>query len=221
MPALSHPWDVTPKSAIEIQERLREYVISEDSFGEVALVAGLDASYKRAAKQMRASVAVLAYPDLEIVDQATHAQESPFPYVPGLLSFREVPALLRSLDKLETPPDLMLCDGHGQAHPRRFGLACHLGVLTDVPSVGVAKKRLVGEHEPVPDRRGAWSPLMEHGKRIGAVLRTRLGVKPVFVSVGHRICLETAIEVVLTCAPRYRLPETTRAAHRLATEAWD
>lgn len=221
MTASSQRWDVSPKEAVEIQQRLRAYVIEEDRFGSAERVAGLDASYKRAVNQMRAAVVVFAYPDLNIVDQATHAQESPFPYVPGLLSFREVPALLSALDRLEAPPDLMLCDGHGRAHPRRFGLACHLGVLTDVPCIGVAKKRLVGEHEPVHDRRGAWAPLMDQDERIGAVLRTRPGVKPVFVSVGHRIRLETAIEVVLTCSPRYRLPETTRASHRLAAEAWE
>lgn len=219
MRLLSHPWDVTPKEAVKIQDRLRRYVIEEDRFGVIERVAGADASYQRMTKQMRAAVAVLAYPSLTHIDQASSNQESPFPYIPGLLSFREVPALLDALQRLQQSPDLILCDAHGRAHPRRFGLACHLGVLTDIPTVGVAKSRLVGEHEAVPKRRGAWAPLKYQGEVIGAVLRTRRGTKPVFVSIGHRVSIESAIEIVLNCAPRYRLPETTRAAHRLASDA--
>lgn len=220
MTQLSHPWDVTPKEAIEIQNSLRHQVSEEDRIGSLEHIAGVDASYQRSTKRMRAAVAVLAYPSLALVDQATLAQRSPFPYIPGLLSFREVPALLSALQLLEHSPDLILCDAHGQAHPRRFGLACHLGVLTDIPTIGVAKTRLAGDHEPVPDRRGAWVPLLFENEVVGAVLRTREETKPVFVSIGHRICLESAIRFVLDCSPRFRLPETTRAAHRLASEAW-
>jgi deoxyribonuclease V len=138
--------------------------------------------------------------------------------VPGLLSFRETPAVLQALEQLKTLPDLLLCDGQGLAHPRRFGLACHLGVLTGIPSIGVAKSLLVGRHAPIELRRGAWQPLIDHGEQVGAALCTRPGTKPVYVSVGHRISLQSAVEYTLRCATRYRLPETTRQAHHLASQ---
>ena len=137
--------------------------------------------------------------------------------MPGLLSFRELPAVLDALSQLSVMPDIILCDGQGRAHPRRFGIACHLGVLLDLPTIGVGKTRLVGRHlEPGPER-GDWTPLLDHEEEIGAVLRTRTGVKPLYISGGHRVCLRTAIELTLACLTRYRLPETTRAAHRLAS----
>jgi deoxyribonuclease V len=140
-----------------------------------------------------------------------------FPYVPGYLSFREAPAALAAMRRLRRDPDLIVCDGQGFAHPRRFGLACHLGLLANLPSIGVAKSRLIGEHAVLGSQRGEWVPLVDDGERIGVVLRTRTGVRPVYVSVGHRISLETAIDYVLRCTTRYRLPETTRQAHRLAS----
>jgi deoxyribonuclease V len=139
-----------------------------------------------------------------------------FPYVPGYLSFREIPAVLAVLERLSVRPDLVLCDGQGIAHPRRFGLASHIGVLTGLPTVGVAKSRLVGTHGEPGRERGDWVPLMDKDEIIGAVLRTRAGVKPIYVSIGHRVALETAIAFVLACTTRYRLPETTRAADRLS-----
>jgi len=180
-------------------------------------VAGLDVGFEDNDRIVRAAVAVLSFPDLRMADQAVARRPVAFPYIPGLLSFREVPALLDALDRLGQAPDLLLCDGQGLAHPRRFGLACHLGVLTGIPSIGVAKSRLIGTHGPVPAKRGAWRPLRDRGEVIGAVLRTREGVAPLYVSIGHKICLKTAIQHVLACAPKYRLPETTRAAHRLAS----
>jgi deoxyribonuclease V len=141
-----------------------------------------------------------------------------FPYVPGLLSFREIPAILKALEQLKQIPDVLICDGQGLAHPRRLGIACHLGVLTGVPSIGVAKKRLIGEHEAVPDQRGAWVSLYDQGEVIGAVLRTRQGVKPVFVSIGHKVDLPFAIDLVMACTTRYRLPETTRWADGIASQ---
>ncbi|HFC53761.1 MAG TPA: deoxyribonuclease V, partial [Gammaproteobacteria bacterium] len=140
-----------------------------------------------------------------------------FPYVPGLLSFREIPAILEALQKLERPPDLLLVDGQGTAHPRRFGIASHLGVVTGIPSIGVAKSRLIGQHGEPPDERGAWTPLQEGEETIGAVLRSRKGVRPIYVSPGHCVTLERALEYVMRCVTRYRLPETTRQAHRLAS----
>jgi deoxyribonuclease V len=140
-----------------------------------------------------------------------------FPYIAGLLSFRELPAVLTALGELERLPDLVLCDGQGIAHPRRLGLAAHLGVVTSLPTIGVAKTRLVGTHPPLPAAKGSWVPLRAAGEQIGAVLRTRTGVRPVYVSVGTGVSLETALDYVLRCVTRYRLPETTREAHRLAS----
>jgi deoxyribonuclease V len=215
--ALAGRWPRTAAEAREIQQALRSRVIVRDRVGRVRLVGGVDASYDRAAGLTRAAVAVLGFPGLEPVAQGVVRRRTRFPYVPGLLSFRETPALLGALARLPRLPDLLLCDAHGLAHPRRFGLACHLGVLLGVPTIGVAKSRLVGTHAPVPEARGEWMPLRDGEETIGAVLRTRTGVRPVYVSVGHRVSLETAIAWVLRCAPRHRLPEPIRRAHALAS----
>lgn len=214
---LNHPWDVTAKEAIAIQERLRHKVIRQDDLGPVHTVAGVDVGFEEEGSITRAAVAVLSFPDLQLQETAVVRRPTTFPYVPGLLSFREVPAILDALAALETPPHLLLCDGQGLAHPRRFGLACHLGVLSNIPAIGVAKTRLTGRHQPVGEDKGSQQPLWHQGERIGMVLRTRTRVKPVYVSVGHRISLETAVAYVLRCTPKYRLPETTRQAHRLAS----
>jgi deoxyribonuclease V len=151
-----------------------------------------------------------------LIEHAIARRPTTFPYIPGLLSFREIPVLLDAIEALGRRPDLLICDGQGIAHPRRFGLACHLGVLTDLPAIGVAKSRLTGKHEVVPDRKGAWVPLRDGDDVIGAVLRTRRGVRPVYVSPGHKVSLESAIRLTLDCITRFRLPETTRWADRLA-----
>jgi deoxyribonuclease V len=216
-PAMTYPWPATAAEAIALQKKLRERVIVVDQLGEVRSVAGLDVGPEGEGRVMRAAVAVLSFPDLKTADQVVARRPASFPYIPGLLSFREIPALLDAFARLGALPDLLLCDGQGLAHPRRFGLACHLGVLTGIPSIGVAKSVLVGEHGPLPHARGSWQPLVHKGEVVGAALRTRAGVAPVYVSIGHKLSLETAIEYVLACAPRYRLPETTRAAHRLAS----
>lgn len=213
---LEHPWDVTPREARAIQERLRGALVLRDDLGAVRHVAGADVAFEDAGRITRGAVAVLDFPSLEPVDQALARCPTAFPYVPGLLSFREIPALLAAMEQLAIVPDLLLCDGQGTAHPRRFGLACHLGLVTGLPAVGVAKTRLVGEHEEVPDEKGAWVPLTDAGEVIGAVLRTREGVRPVYVSPGHRVCLETAVRFTMACVTRFRLPETTRRADRLA-----
>ncbi|MDJ0863573.1 MAG: deoxyribonuclease V [Gammaproteobacteria bacterium] len=212
-----HDWDVTPKRAVAIQRELRGRVITRDAFGELQRVAGVDVGFEDGGRVTRAAVAVLRLPRLVNVENGLARQPTRFPYVPGLLSFREVPAVLEALERLSQPPDMLLCDGQGYAHPRRFGFACHLGLWTDLPSVGVAKSRLVGEHGDVPEERGQWCPLTHEDEVIGAVLRTRQGVKPVYVSIGHRISLQSAVDVVMRCTPRYRLPETTRQADRLAS----
>lgn len=212
-----HPWDVSPQEAIAIQERLRQSVIRQDKLGRVRHVAGVDIGFLQKNTVTRAAVALLSYPDLGLVEHGVVHRPTSFPYVPGLLSFREAPAALDALAQLEIHPDLLLCDGHGLAHPRRFGLACHLGLLSGIPSIGVAKTRLIGQHEPVSESRGSWQPLWHEEEMVGAVLRTRAKVKPIYVSIGHRISLATAIDYVMACTPKYRLPETTRWAHRLAS----
>jgi deoxyribonuclease V len=212
-----HRWDVTPSEASAIQERLRDAVIREDRLGFVQAVAGVDVGFEEQGRVTRAAVVVLAFPSLQPIDAALARRPTEFPYVPGLLSFREIPAVLDALKRLKTSPDLLLCDGQGIAHPRRLGVASHLGVLIDRPSIGVAKSRLIGTHDEVPNERGAWVPLEDQDEVIGAVLRTRVGVKPIFISIGHRVSLETAVEYVMRCTPRYRLPETTRLADRIAS----
>ncbi len=213
----AHPWNVAPAEAKAIQERLRGLVSARDRLRKFRSVAGVDVGFEDGGKRTRAAVAVLEFPSLKATAEAVATSNTSFPYVPGLLSFREIPAIVAALNQLKELPQLILCDGQGYAHPRRFGLACHLGVLTGIPTIGVAKSRLIGTHDRVPRKKGCWVPLVDGNETIGAVLRTRKGVKPVFVSVGHRVSLDTAVELVMKCVTHYRLPETTRAADRLAS----
>lgn len=212
-----HTWELTPREAVQVQKELAVRVISEDDFGTVARVAGTDVGFENDNRITRAAVAVLSYPLLQPLEQAIARRPTTFPYIPGLLSFREIPAVLDALNTLKQAPDLLLCDGQGLAHPRRFGIASHLGVITGLPSIGVGKTRLIGRHGPVPEHKGGWTPLTDGDEIIGAVLRTREGVKPLYISLGHRISLESAIGFVMGCVTRYKLPETTRRAHRLAS----
>ncbi len=213
----AHPWDLSPKEAVEWQRRLGRCLVTRDDFGEIRTVAGVDVGFEDGGRITRAAIAVLDCPSLQTVEEVVARQSTSFPYVPGLLSFRELPAVLQAVESLARMPDLFLCDGQGIAHPRRFGIACHLGLLTDTPAVGVAKSRLIGRHGRVPEERGGWTPLLDGEEVIGAVLRTRMGVKPVYVSPGHRVSLASAVRFVMACTRRYKLPETTRAAHRLAS----
>ncbi|MBD2104086.1 deoxyribonuclease V [Leptolyngbya sp. FACHB-261] len=212
-----HDWPLTVEQALPIQQALRGEVITEDQLGTVQYVAGVDVGFEANGSVTRAAVAVLSFPDLQLHEQAIARRPTTFPYVPGFLSFREVPAVLDALIQLRRTPDLLLCDGQGVAHPRRLGIACHLGLLTGLPSIGVAKSRLVGTHAEVEDQRGAWVPLYHRNETIGAVLRTRPRTKPLYISSGHRVSLPTAIEYVMHCTTKYRLPETTRHAHKLAS----
>ncbi|MCS6786087.1 MAG: deoxyribonuclease V [Thiobacillaceae bacterium] len=217
---VAHSWAVSPLEAKAIQERLRGRVEDRDRLPPlIRHVAGVDVGFEDDGRITRAAVVVLGYPSLELVDAALARVPTACPYVPGLLSFRELPAVLAAVERLHTQPDVWLCDGQGLAHPRRFGLACHLGVLLDTPTIGVAKSRLIGTHAEPPEEKGQWTPLLDAGEVIGAVLRTRSGVRPLYVSVGHRVSLPTAIELVLACAARYRLPEPIRRAHHLASNA--
>lgn len=210
-------WPRDVAAARAVQEHLRNRVVREDRLGPVRTVAGIDVGFEDGGRTTRAAVVVLDFPGLTPVAQAISRSPTRFPYVPGYLSFRELPAVLDALDQLAMPPDLVLCDGQGLAHPRRFGLACHLGVVTDLPCIGVAKSRLIGSHAELPPDKGRWVALRDHDETIGAVVRTRSGVHPVYVSIGHRVSLATAIDYTLRCTTRYRLPETTRHAHRLAS----
>jgi len=200
----------SPKEAVVLQRELAARVLPRRTFGEPRLVAGTDVSVRGG--RVRAAIVVLSLPDLEVVEVATAVRPTEFPYVPGLLAFREVPVLLDAWERLEAEPDVLVVDGHGLAHPRRFGIACTLGVLLDRPAIGCGKSRLCGTHREPALRRGSRCRLVDRGEVIGKVLRTRDGVKPVFASIGHRVDLETATRLLLRWAPRYRLPEPIRAA---------
>lgn len=214
-----HEWPADSEQARLIQDELRP-LLELDVPGpqRIETIAGLDVSYEEGTDRLAASVVVLDAATLEVVADSSIVGTAAFPYVPGLFAFRELPTLVEALRRLQVVPDLLVCDGHGVAHPRRFGLACHLGVLTGLPSIGVGKTRLLGTYdEPLPER-GRFTPLREGGETVGRVLRTQHGIKPVFVSVGHRIDLDTACRHVLDATPRYRLPETTRRADRLSRD---
>lgn len=211
-----HRWNVTPRQARRLQEKLSGRVERQDRLADVRRVGGTDLGFADGGKTARAAVVVLDYPSLELVEWAVAERPATFPYVPGLLSFREIPALMAAWRKLRNRPDVVLCDGQGIAHPRRIGIASHFGLVADVPTVGVAKSRLVGTHREPGSRRGCATRLMDGDEQIGLVLRTRDGVRPVYVSIGHRVSLATAKKLVLACAPNYRLPETTRWADRIA-----
>lgn len=218
-----HDWNVSPTEARHIQETLRARLQTSDAIAldDIHHVAGVDNAYRRDGDggSAYAAVVVLDFPTLEIVDTAFGSCPVAFPYIPGLLTFREAPAVLQALEQVSIEPDVVLFDGHGYAHPRRFGLASHLGVLLDRPSIGCAKSRLVGRFDEPPQDFGAWTPLIDKEETIGAVLRTRPGHTPLFVSIGHKTSLETAVAVVLACRRSGRfLPEPTRLAHQLVTK---
>ena len=212
-----HAWDVSPKEAVGIQKALQSHVNLTDDFGEIKTVAGVDVGFEKNNSVTIAATAVLNFDTLEVVETAVARHPTTFPYIPGLLSFREIPAVLEAMLKLNEEPDLLLCDGQGIAHPRRFGIAAHLGLLLDLPAIGVAKSRLTGTHDEVPLEKGSFVPLMDRGEQIGVVLRTRTNVKPLYISPGHRVSIDTAHQLVMQCVTKYRLPETTRHAHRLAS----
>jgi deoxyribonuclease V len=218
-PLLSHPWSPSVAEAEGLQQQLAGLVEQTDRLpNPVRRVAGADVAYAVEGDRLFAAVAVLDVQTLALAETATHEDHACFPYVPGLFSFREMPPLAGALARLTQPPDLLVCDGQGRAHPRRFGLACHVGVVFDVPTIGCAKSCLIGRYDEPGDRRGDCSPLIHEGETVGAALRTREGTKPLFVSVGHRISLATACAWILRLAPRYRQPEPIRQANQLASQ---
>lgn len=211
-----HAWNVSTAEAKQLQLTLREQIVLEPPPGLASRrVAGLDVSMNRGSDCGYAGVVTLDVDTLAVREQATAVGELPFPYVPGFLSFRELPVLAAAWERLEQRPDVLIFDGQGLAHPRRFGLACHGGLLFGVPSLGCAKKLLVGAHGELETERGATAEIRHRGEVVGMAVRTRAGVKPVYVSPGHLLDLPTAVELVLRVAPRYREPETTRQAHAL------
>ncbi len=211
-----HSWDLDYRAAIALQKELSARVVLQNRLPhEVRLVAGVDVSYRRHGETFFAAVVVLSWPDLQPVTAASAVDRVSFPYIPGLLSFRELPVLLKAFRRLDVHPDLVLVDGQGIAHPRRFGLACHLGLWLDVPSIGCAKSRLVGEGEEPGIEAGAHSPLRDGDEVIGALVRTRTGVRPLYISPGHGVDMMAAVDWTLRCCRGYRLPEPTRQAHLL------
>jgi deoxyribonuclease V len=214
-----HAWNVSPGEAVHIQHRLRSRLDFEHMLGRPSVVAGADLACSKGSTVVWAGMVIMSYPGMEILESRVLRGETHFPYVPGLLSFREIPMLLRVARTLRKEPDVILCDGQGIAHPRGMGLAAHLGVLLEKPTVGCAKSRLVGDFSEPGARKGDHSPLRYRGRTVGAVLRTRDGVRPLFVSPGNRVSIEGAVEIVLRCALGYRLPEPTRQAHLLVTRA--
>lgn len=211
-----HDWDLTPREAIALQKRLRTSIRTDLTLPEVEFVAGVDVAYSRPTGESIATVCLLAFPDLELLDHAVARLATPFPYVPGLLSFREIPPILEAVRRLGRSFQLLFVDGHGQAHPRRFGIASHLGLWLKQPTIGIGKSRLVGKYDEPGALRGDRTDLVHREEVIGRVLRTRDGVKPIFVSIGYGLPLEDCVEWTLRVTPRYRLPEPIRQADRLA-----
>ena len=210
-----HEWNLTPREAVELQKRLRERVRVEPLARKIETVAGADISFNKYSTTLYAGIVVLSLPSLEVVEEVGVVSETKFPYVPGLLSFRESPPLLDAWAKLKTEPDAVMFDGQGLAHPRRVGIACHVGLLIDRPTFGCAKSVLVGKYEEPPEERGEWTPLVDKGETVGAALRTKTRVQPIYVSPGHLIDLAGAIDLTLRCDGGYRQPEPTRRAHLL------
>ena len=213
-----HEWNVTPSEAVAIQKQLREQVELRPLPDDVRLVAGCDISFNKYSDVIYAGIVVVRLPDFEVVERAGVVSRARFPYVPGLLSFRETPSLLEAWERLSIRPDVVALDGQGLAHPRRFGIACHVGLITGVPSVGFAKTRLVGTYDEPDEEAGAFSPLVHRGETIGAVVRTKTRVSPVFISPGHLADVPSSVALALRCTWKYRVPEPTRLAHLFVNE---
>ncbi|WP_336268623.1 deoxyribonuclease V [Vreelandella arctica] len=222
MSAPLHEWNLAPREARTLQTQLAKGLELSDRLAPVKHIAGVDIGFEDGGETTRAAVVLLEWapasaPSLNVVEQVVHREPTRMPYIPGLLSFREIPAALGAFEKLSVSPELVMVDGQGIAHPRRLGVAAHLGLWLDLPTIGIAKSRLYGKHAEVGEQRGDWVPLYAGQETIGAVLRSRAKVKPVYVSPGHRITLETSLNWVMRCLGRTKLPEPTRLADRLAS----
>jgi Deoxyinosine 3''endonuclease (endonuclease V) len=210
-----HDWQMTPREAVELQKSLRERVRLAPLARSVKAIAGADISFNKFSETIYAGIVVLSLPSLEVIEEVGVVSQTRFPYVPGLLSFRESPAVLEAWEKLKTEPDAVMFDGQGIAHPRRVGIASHVGLLIERPTLGCAKSVLVGKYEEPPLERGVWTEMVDKGEVVGAALRTKTKVKPIYVSPGHLIDLQDAITLTLQCDGGYRQPEPTRRAHLL------
>ncbi|HEY0755113.1 MAG TPA: deoxyribonuclease V [Ktedonobacteraceae bacterium] len=213
-----HAWDLSIAEARAKQRELAAQLVLEDRFETVRYVAGVDMAINENNGMARAAVVLLSFPELRMLEKHVYEEPIRMEYIPGLLSFRELPAVLGAMDQLKQQPDIVMVDGQGIAHPRRLGIAAHLGLWLDIPAIGCAKSILVGTHEPVGETVGDWSPLIYSHEVIGAVLRTRAKVKPMYISQGHKISLASSIKYVLACGGGYRLPETTRQADKLSKD---
>jgi deoxyribonuclease V len=209
-----HSWELSPSEAIELQKSLSKRIVAHNDFSAIKTVCGADVGYDKRVQRATAACVIMSYPALEVIETVTVTTPVKLPYIPGLLSFRETPALIPAFASLKAEPDLIICDGHGLIHPRRFGLACHLGLLLDTPTIGCAKSRLIGSCSTPVETRGSREYVWDAGEVVGAVVRTKKGVKPVYVSSGHRIGLSSAIDYVLGCTKNHRLTEPVRSAHR-------
>lgn len=217
IPKNKHRWDLNQDEAMDLQKEWAHLVIKEDQFPQdFSKIAGVDLHYLKNCNKVVAGVVVLDRITHKILDTSVVETSNTFPYIPGLFSFREIPSIVKALEKLTIAPDLIICDGQGYAHPRRFGLACHLGVMFDIPTIGCGKSRFIGDYSKPGLERGDTSPLFDQDEVIGSVLRTQNGIKPIFVSIGHRVSLKSACQIVLSQASKYRLPETTRLADQVA-----
>ncbi len=217
-PVIRSRWNLTPREAMRLQERLRERVVLEDKFGAIRTVAGADVAFDPRTNLAFAGVIVYRFPGLVEIERRKARRKLRFPYIPGLLSFRESPVLLAAFARLRAAPDLILIDGHGRAHPRLFGIACHIGVLFDKPTIGCAKSLLVGDHAEPGARQGSTAPLIFRGERVGTVLRTRENVNPIYVTQGHRMSLDSAVALVRQCLDGFRIPKPTREADHFVRE---
>ncbi|MBQ4835948.1 deoxyribonuclease V [Pseudoalteromonas luteoviolacea] len=209
----------TEEQAIEIQTSFADKVITSDKLAYIDTIAGVDVAYDEDSNQVVGAAVLLDAKTLEVIESCSVVESISFPYIPGLFSFREIPPLLSAIKKLSVTPDLIVCDGHGIAHPKRFGMASHLGVLLDIPTIGCGKTKLVGEYQMPESQKGSCTDLIDHQTCIGKVLRTQDGIKPVFVSIGHRVSIDTAVAWIHKLTPKYRLPETTRQADQLVNRS--
>lgn len=205
------------QQAKQIQSQLATKINLKDDFSGISKVAGLDVGFENNNSVAIGGIVILSFPEFKVIEKRLSKRKVVFPYVPGYLSFREIPVLLQAFDKIRNKPDLVICDGQGIAHPRRFGLACHLGILIDLPAIGAGKSRLIGHYTEPSLKKGAFSPLIHNSESIGGVVRTRQGCKPLFISPGHKISISSAIAWTMRCCVKYRIPETTRQAHRLVS----